>query len=114
MLGNSANTLSSPLAGDIRTLVQTKSLLLVVLPMDPIFSYSFSALQLFSCIILWFLSLQLLSSLSSHSFLSANAGATCDTPVAVSAVNIPKDSATKVNTFLVFKVCYRKVILNKV
>jgi len=52
--------------------------------------------------------------LSSHSSLSANAGTTCDIPVPVSAVNIPKDSATNINTFFVFKVCYRKMILNKV
>jgi len=108
------NSLSSPLAGDVRVLVHSNWLLLVGLSMEPMCSYSFTALQLFSCFILWVLSLQLLSSLSSHSSLSANAGATCDIPVPVSAVNIPKDSATNINTFFVFKVCYRKLILNKV
>jgi len=46
--------------------------------------------------------------------LSANAGTTCDIPVPVSAVNIPKDSATNINTFFMFKVYYRKMILSKV
>jgi len=46
--------------------------------------------------------------------LSANAGATCDNSVPVSAVNIPIDRAANINTFFVFKVCYRKMILSKV
>lgn len=46
--------------------------------------------------------------------LSANAGATCDIPVPISAVKIPNDSTANIKTFLVFKVCYRKLILNKV
>jgi len=69
--------------------------------MEPIFSYSFSALQPLSCIILCVLSLLLLSSLSSHSSLSANAGATFDSPVHVSIVKIPGDSTTSIKTFFV-------------
>ena len=82
--------------------------------MEPKFSNSLTALQLSSCVILWVLSLLLLSSLSAHSSLSANADATCYIPVPVSAVNIPKDSATNINMFFVFKISYRKMILNKV
>src|SRR4030095_2019684 len=40
------------------------------------------------CYLVGVLSFQLLSSLSSHSSLSANAGATCDIPVPVSAVKL--------------------------
>jgi hypothetical protein len=47
-------------------------------------------------------------------FLSANAGCTCDIAVADSAVNIPAESTTSINTFFVFKFCYRKLLLNNV
>src|ERR1044071_6445248 len=98
-----SNILLSPLAGESRPLVQVNRLSLRGLPNEPVFSSSFTALQLFSCIILWVLSLQFLSSLSSHSSLLANAGAT-DIPVAVSAVNIPVASSTSIKKLFLFNI----------
>jgi hypothetical protein len=79
-------------------------------------AYFFIFILCLTIVILFYLVGRLVTvvTLSSHSSLSANVGATCDSPVPVSAVSIPIDSAANINTFFVFKICYRKMILNKV
>ena len=105
---------SFPVFGSDKVLVQTKRLsLLPVLPPGPPFALPLSALppfalplsalQLFSWVISWALSLvvlQLSSSLSSQSSVSAYTGAACII-VPVSPVKIPPDSITNINKFFV-------------